>query len=103
MTEPGIADKIEGMARPLRIDRPGGWYHVTARGNEGKSIFRDYRDRRHFLELLAEMVSRFAVRLHAFVLMDNHYHLVLEYVENAVREKGNRVAFKLLTMLFGNF
>jgi hypothetical protein len=36
------------MARPLRIDRPGGWYHVNARGNERKSIFSDDRDRRHF-------------------------------------------------------
>jgi putative transposase len=47
------------MARPLRIDRPGGWYHVTARGNERKSIFRDDRDRRHFLELLAEWFRAF--------------------------------------------
>jgi len=49
------------MARPLRIERPGGWYHVTARGNERRAIFRDERDRRHFLELLAEAVLRFRV------------------------------------------
>lgn len=69
------------MARPLRIERAGGWFHVTARGNERRDIYRDHRDRQHFCELLAEMVARFRVRLHAFVLMDNHYHLILELSE----------------------
>jgi putative transposase len=69
------------MARPLRIEKAGGWYHVTARGNERKSIFRDDCGRQHFLEVIAEMVSRFRVRLHCFVLMDNHYHLLLELTE----------------------
>ena len=69
------------MARPLRIERAGGWYHVTARGNERKAIFRDDRDRMHFLELLEEMVKRFRVRLHVYVLMTNHYHLLLELTE----------------------
>jgi REP element-mobilizing transposase RayT len=69
------------MARPLRIERVGGWYHLTARGNERRAIYRDDRDRLHFCELLAEMVSRFGVRLHAYVLMDNHYHLLLELLE----------------------
>lgn len=69
------------MARPLRIERRGGWYHVTARGNERKPIFRDDRDRLHFLEIIAEMVGRFRVRLHCYVLMDNHYHLLVELTE----------------------
>jgi REP element-mobilizing transposase RayT len=66
------------MARPLRVEHSGGWYHITARGNERRAIFRDDRDRSHFLELLGEMVERFRVNLHCYVLMDNHYHLVLE-------------------------
>jgi len=66
------------MARPLRIQRPGGWYHVTARGNERRAIFREDLDRGHFCELLAAMVERFVVRLHTYVLMDNHYHLMVE-------------------------
>jgi len=70
------------MARPLRIERAGGWYHITARGNERRSVYRDDRDRRHFCELLEEMVSRFQVRLHCFVLMENHYHLVVELRES---------------------
>ena len=69
------------MVRPLRIEKVGGWYHVTARGNEPKAIFRDDADRRHFLGIVAEMVRRFLLRLHCFVLMDNHYHLVLELRE----------------------
>src|SRR4051812_37326204 len=66
------------MARPLRIIHPRGWYHITARGNERRNIFIDNRDRSHFLELLDEFVPRFHVNLHAYVLMHNHYHLLLE-------------------------
>jgi putative transposase len=69
------------MARPLRIERPGGRYHVTARGNEGKAVYRADSDRFHFLELLGEATERFAVRIHAYVLMDNHFHLLVETPE----------------------
>jgi putative transposase len=66
------------MARPVRIEIPGGWYHVSARGNEGRRVFVDDKDRVRLVELLAEWVERFDVRLHAYVLMDNHYHLLVE-------------------------
>jgi REP element-mobilizing transposase RayT len=66
------------MARPLRIEQAGSWYHVTARGNERRAIYRDERDRGHFCELLAETVGRFQWALHAYVLMDNHFHLLVE-------------------------
>jgi putative transposase len=69
------------MAPPLRIERPGGRYHLTARGNERKRIFRDDSDRFHFLELLSEMTQRFGTKPHAYVLMDNHFHLLLETPE----------------------
>jgi REP element-mobilizing transposase RayT len=65
------------MARPLRIEVAGGWYHVTARGNERRAIFREDEDRRRFLALLEELGERFHVSVHAYVLMDNHYHLLL--------------------------
>ena len=81
--------KVAGMARPLRIERAGGWYHVTGRGNERRAIYRDNRDRQHFCELLAEMVRRFRVRLHAFVLMDNHYHLIIELIEPNLSRSGH--------------
>ena len=66
------------MARPLRIEYPGAYYHVTSRGNERKAIFRDGSDRRKFLELLSSSIKQFILRLHAYVLMDNHYHLLVE-------------------------
>jgi putative transposase len=66
------------MARALRLEFPGALYHVTSRGNAGGQIFLDDADRRAFLELLARVVGRFAWFLHAFCLMGNHYHLVLE-------------------------
>ncbi len=64
------------MARPLRIDVKDGWYHVTARGHNRQPIFFNDADRRHFLELLEEMVQRHGVEVHAYVLMSNHYHLL---------------------------
>jgi REP element-mobilizing transposase RayT len=69
----------DGMARPLRIEQAGGWYHITTRGNERRAIFRSDPDREHWLEVLAEMTRRFGVRLQAYVLMDNHYHLFLGF------------------------
>jgi REP element-mobilizing transposase RayT len=69
------------MSRPIRIERPGAWYHVTARGNQRRAIYRDDRDRRHFCELLGETVERFGLVLHGYVLMDNHFHLLLQTPE----------------------
>ena len=66
------------MARQLRHHVCGGWYHITTRGLGRREIFLDARDREHFLELLAGLVSRYGVVLHAYVLMDNHYHLLIE-------------------------
>ena len=66
------------MARPLRIEYPGAVYHVTARGNARADIFLDDGDRRRFLSLLAETAARRGWTCHAYCLMDNHYHLLLE-------------------------
>src|SRR5205823_10050260 len=66
------------MARPLRIEYPGAYYHVSTRGNERKAIFRDDRDRERLLELLARAVEHFHLCLHSYVLMSNHYHLLVE-------------------------
>lgn len=65
------------MARPLRILVAGGWYHVTARGNRREALYRNEADRRRFLGLVAELPERFGLEVHAFVLMDNHYHLLV--------------------------
>jgi len=65
------------MARAWRIEYEGALYHVLSRGNQGQNIFVDDKDRRLFLKTVAEMSERFEIDIFAFVLMDNHYHLML--------------------------
>ena len=67
-----------GMARPLRIQYPNAVYHVTSRGNERKDIFKDDRDREHFLEILFQSLHTYSVILYSYVLMNNHFHLLVE-------------------------
>jgi REP element-mobilizing transposase RayT len=69
------------MARPLRLHFSGGFYHVTARGNDRQAIFADDDDCACFLVVLASTVARYHVRCHAYCLMGNHYHLLLETPE----------------------
>jgi REP element-mobilizing transposase RayT len=69
------------MARPIRIEYPGAFYHVTCRGNERKPIFRDDADRHAFLDILAASLETFKVSLHGYVFMDNHFHLIIETPE----------------------
>lgn len=66
------------MARPLRITYPGAFYHVTSRGNEQKDVFKSQRDREKFLEYLASATERYGAVIHAYCLLSNHYHLLLE-------------------------
>jgi len=77
------------MARPLRIEFAGALYHVTSRGDRRESIFEDDKDRRMLLDVLAEVVQRFNWVCHAYCLMTNHYHLVVETVEGNL-SKGMR-------------
>lgn len=66
------------MARPLRIEYEGAFYHITARGNEKRTIFRSEQDLTRFLSLLQRVHERYGILVHAYVLMTNHYHLILE-------------------------
>ena len=66
------------MARPLRIEFPGAVYHLTSRGNAQHDIVVDDRDRVQFLSLLAHVSERYGWRCHAYCVMDNHYHLLIE-------------------------
>src|SRR5713226_6360530 len=66
------------MARPLRIEYPGAVYHLTSRGNARKKIFLNDSDRDEFLATLGWVVERFGWRCHAYCLMDNHFHLLIE-------------------------
>jgi putative transposase len=77
------------MARPLRIEYPGALYHLTSRGDRQEAIFEDDQDRTAFLNVLSEVVFRFRWRCHAYCLMGNHYHLMIETPE-ATLIKGMR-------------
>lgn len=66
------------MARPLRIEYPGAVYHITSRGNARGNIYVDDADRKIFLEVLAAVIEKYNWLCHAYCLMDNHYHLLLE-------------------------
>jgi len=66
------------MARPLRIEFSGGLYHVISRGNARQDIYADDDDRASFLMVLEKACNRFEWYCHAYCLMGNHYHLLIE-------------------------
>lgn len=66
------------MARPLRVEFAGAVYHVMARGNERRRIYHSDEDHLLFLKTLDEAAARFAFLVHAWVLMPNHYHVVIQ-------------------------
>ena len=69
------------MARPLRIEFPGGLYHVTSRGDRREDIYLNDADRQRWLDLLGEVCTRHNWLCHAYCLMDNHFHIVIETVD----------------------
>jgi len=66
------------MARSLRIQYEGAVYHVSSRGNGRKKIFKDEIDRKAFLDLLTDSLKTYSVILYCYVLMENHFHFLLE-------------------------
>ncbi|WP_395738710.1 transposase [Prosthecobacter sp.] len=69
------------MARSIRIQSAGACYHIMARGNRREAIFHDDDDRRFFLHTLSQACEMTGWRVHAWVLMDNHYHLFIQTPE----------------------
>lgn len=65
------------MARPIRLDYPDTFYHVLSRGNERRDIFYEEKDYLKLLAIIAKMVERFNIEVHAYVLLKNHYHLLI--------------------------
>jgi putative transposase len=66
------------MARPLRVEYPGAYYHVINRGNNQENIFRNDRDKEKFLEYLKKVSERFSIIIHTYCLMSNHFHLLVQ-------------------------
>ena len=77
------------MSRPVRIEFPGATYHVTSKGRDGQIVFRDAVDNAVFLNVVDNVVDRFGWLLHGYVLLADHYHLVVE-VPAANLSKGMR-------------
>jgi len=87
------------MARPLRIEYPGAVYHITTRGNAYQDVFLDDTDREEFLEILEQTVDRFNWLCHAYCLMTNHYHLLIETVDPTL-SRGMRQLNGVYTQAF---
>jgi putative transposase len=87
------------MARPLRIEYAGANYHVTSRGNERKPVFNGDQDRTNFLNTLQHVNKRYNWICHAYCLMDNHYHLIIETPEGNL-SAGMRQLNGVYTQLF---
>ena len=77
------------MARPIRLEFSGALYHVTSRGDRREAIYEDDADRERFLAVLADVVKDFNWVCHAYCLMSNHYHLLIE-TPDANLSKGMR-------------
>ena len=87
------------MARPLRIEYPGALYHVTSRGNARAKIYVDEVDQKTFLDVLDFVVKRFNWLCHAYCLMGNHYHLLIE-TPDANLSRGMRQLNGIYTQKF---
>jgi len=87
------------MARPLRIEFSGALYHLTARGNAQQDIYIDDDDRNDFLALLSKVCERYHWRCHAYCLMSNHYHLLIE-TKQPTLSKGMKYINGLYTQRF---
>jgi len=66
------------MARPLRLEFAGALYHVTSRGDRREDIYLTDDDRNAYLEILGKVCARYNWIVHAYCLMDNHYHILIE-------------------------
>lgn len=90
------------MSRPLRIEYPGAVYHVTSRGNRKKAVFMDDHDRESFLNTLQHVNKRYNWICHAYCLMTNHYHLLIETPDGNL-SLGMRQLNGVYTQLFNKW
>ena len=89
------------MGRPIRIQYPGAFYHIFNRGNRGEKIFREEIDYKKFRKYLFESVKEYEIRLYAWCLMPNHFHLLIETPKGNLSEFIHRLKTKYA--LYFNF
>jgi putative transposase len=77
----GLRIEGETVARPLRIEYPGAFYHITSRGNELKDVFKSQKDREKFLSYFDSATLRYGAVIHVYCMMGNHYHILMETPE----------------------
>ena len=86
------------MSRPWRIEYEGAFYHLLSRGNERSDIFLNDKDRISFLDTVGEMSERYEIDIFAYVLMDNHYHLLAR-----TRQANLKKAMQWFGTTYGKF
>jgi len=91
--------KNKVMARPLRLEFVGALYHVTARGNRLEDIFEEDNDRIEFISIFQDVCDKYNLICHAYCLMSNHYHLLIE-TPDANLSKGMRQLNGVYTQAF---
>jgi len=87
------------MSRPLRLEFAGALYHITSRGDRREDIYEDDADRSSFLSILDKTSELCNWACHAYCLMDNHYHILIE-TPNANLSKGKRQLNGVYTQTF---
>jgi putative transposase len=92
---------VAGVPRPHRLQPAGGVFHITSRGNRRQEIFVDDADRELFLAILGEVIARYCWRCHAYCLMPNHYHLLIETTAENLSIGMHRLNF-LYAVRFNN-
>jgi putative transposase len=87
------------MSRPMRLEFKNALYHVTSRGNAQQNIYLSNADRQQFLNVLEHVIQRYNWVVHAYCLMSNHYHLLIETPDGNL-SKGMRQLNGLYTQDF---
>ena len=90
------------MSRPLRIEYPGAWYHVMNRGRRMEEIFTEKSDYRLFIETLKESGELFNVKIAAYCMMPNHYHLLLQTPDSNLSRCMRQINGRLIRHLNGS-
>ncbi|NOY86611.1 MAG: hypothetical protein GXP52_04855 [Deltaproteobacteria bacterium] len=89
------------MPRKHRLEFPGAIYHINHRGNHQEYIYRDNDDRKLFLKLLKTTILRMNWICHAYCLMDNHYHLLIEIPEGILSRGMATTSFPVSVPIAG--